>query len=328
MDNQLRQTVFRAMGTTCAVSVSAAPEDEARARRALEAGQAEVAACERVLSRFDPASDLSALNRAEGGWVTVDQRLQSALAAAFDARVATEGRFDPTILPALIAAGYNRSFEQLEEREPATPAGWRAGAEIEIDSVAGRARLQRGATVDLGGIGKGWSAHTALARMRREWPTAPGFMVDLGGDIAVSGAAPQGGPWLIDVANPGRLGPPLARLQLVRGGVATSGRDTRRFGPGGRLHHLIDPATGLSAGSGPLTVTVVAPDAAQAEAHATALAITPPAEAAGYLEARPALAALLVPDVGRPVMLGRLPTVAVERRRVRIKLATSIGGLP
>ena len=82
MDNQLRQTVFRAMGTTCAVSVSAAPEDEARARRALEAGQAEVAACERVLSRFDPASDLSALNRAEGGWVTVDPRLQSALAAA------------------------------------------------------------------------------------------------------------------------------------------------------------------------------------------------------------------------------------------------------
>ena len=75
-------------------------------------------------------------------------------------------------------------------------------------------------------------------------------------------------------------------------------------------------------------MTVVAPDAAQAEAHATALAITPPAEAAAYLEARPALAALLVPDVGRPVMLGRLPTVAVERRRVRIKLATSIGGLP
>jgi thiamine biosynthesis lipoprotein ApbE len=94
MGNQLQQTVFRAMGTMCAVSVSSAADDETRARQAMEAGQAEVAACERALSRFDQASDLSALNRADGGWVKVDPRLQSALAAALDARVATDGRYD------------------------------------------------------------------------------------------------------------------------------------------------------------------------------------------------------------------------------------------
>jgi thiamine biosynthesis lipoprotein len=315
------------MGTTCTVAVCVAPGDEAVARRALEAGCAEVAACEHALSRFDAASDLSTMNHADGRWVAIGGRLQAALAAALDARAATGGRFDPTVLPALVAAGYDRSFEQLEHRTPAPPANWRAGAVIELDPVAGLARVERGAAVDLGGIGKGWSAGSALERMGGAWPGAPGFLVDLGGDIAVSGVAPHGGPWLIDVADSRRLGTAIARIKLADGGVATSGRDTRRFGPDARLHHLIDPETGLPAASGPLAVTVVAPDAAQAEAHATALAITPVDEAPAYIAERPDLAALLIPDTGPPVVLGELPLVAVEQRRVRINLATPNGEL-
>ena len=46
-------------------------------------------------------------------------------------------------------------------------------------------------------------------------------------------------------------------------------------GPDGRLHHLIDPATGAPAVEGPLAVTVVGPDAAEVEAYATALAVAP-----------------------------------------------------
>ena len=97
------------------------------------------------------------------------------------------------MLPALVAAGYDRSFELLEHRAPVTPVGWRAAAAVELDPVAGLARLERGAAIDLGGIGKGWSAQSALERMRRAWPAASGCLVDLGGDIAVSGVAPHGG---------------------------------------------------------------------------------------------------------------------------------------
>jgi thiamine biosynthesis lipoprotein ApbE len=57
-------------------------------------------------------------------------------------------------------------------------------------------------------------------------------------------------------------------------------------------------------------VTVVAADAAVAEAHATALAITPIAEAAGYVAARPRISALVVPAAGAPFMLGGLPAEA------------------
>ena len=105
-------------------------------------------------------------------------------------------------------------------------------------------------------------------------------------------------------------------LVLDGGGVATSGRDVRRFGPGGSLHHLIDPQTGAPAEAGPLTVTVVAPDAAEAEAHATALAISSAADAAAHVAAHPRISALFVPHEGAPLPLGR-PPLAETRILVR-----------
>lgn len=312
---RLAREAFRAMGTTCAVAVTASPADTRRARRALAAGRAEVAACERALSRFDPQSDLSRLNGARGEWTTVDERLVGALRAALRAREQTDGRFDPTILPALVAAGYDRTFEQLRVRPARDPAGWRAGAAIELDPVAGRARLEPDAAVDLGGIGKGFGATRALSAMREAWPGLPGGLVDLGGDIALWGATPDGGPWRIAIADARRPGGTLAVLGLRGGGLATSGRDTRRFGPDRTLHHLIDPATGTPARSGPLTVTVVARDAAEAEGHATALAISSVEEARAHLQAFDQLSALFVPASGPPIAIGALPLLGDPRPR-------------
>ncbi len=296
---------FRAMGTLCEVAATAGPLDGSKANRALAAGRAEIEACERALSRFDPASDLSRLNAASGDWVEAGTRLARALRLALRAREDSGGRFDPTILPVLAAAGYDRSFELLEERLPREAAGWHAGAEIELDEN-GRARVAVGSAVDLGGIAKGFAAGRALDAMLAGWPALPGGLADLGGDIAVWGWSPEG-TWRLAIADPRRPESTLGTLELAAGGVATSGPNTRRFGPGRTFHHLIDPASGASARSGPLAVTVVAAEPAEAEAHATALAVTDPADAGTYLAARPHLAALLVPAEGDPVALGRLP---------------------
>ena len=302
---------FLAMGTECEVAVTAARADTARARRALAAGRAEVDSCERALSRFDERSDVSRLNRASGEWVAVDLRLVEVLRAALRTREETGGRFDPTILPALVAAGYDRSFEQLGEREPGPAGSWRAGAAIELDAGAGRARVEAGASVDLGAIGKGFAATRALWAMREAWLELRGGLVDLGGDVVVWGETPGGGPWRIAIADPREFGAEIGTLEIADGAVATSGRDTRRFGPERTLHHLIDPATGAPGDDGPLAVTVVGPDAAEVEAYATALAVAPPAEAEAILGARPALAALLVLDAGEPVVVGDLPIAEV-----------------
>jgi thiamine biosynthesis lipoprotein len=298
---------FRAVGTNCSAAVTAGVGDVLRAGRALAAARAEVEACEAALSRFRAESDLSRLNAAGGEWLSVDRRLVEALLLAMRARETTNGRFDPTVLPALVAAGYDASFEQLTERAPRRADGWRAGAAIEVDEGSGRARVERGAAVDLGGIGKGYAATRALDAMAKAWPGMPGGLVDLGGDLALAGSTPEGGPWQIAIADPRRPGTTAGLLLVHGGGVATSGRDLRRFGPGGSLHHLIDPATGEPARPGPLAVTVVAATAAEAEAHATALAISARADAAAHIAAHPMLSALFIPADGDPVALGPLP---------------------
>jgi len=297
---------FRALGTECELILARGSADLGSALRALTAARMEIQAAQRELSRFEPESELSRLNAAAGSWSPAGPRLRTALAAALRARDETGGRYDPTVLPALEAAGYDRSFERLEPRPARVPIGYRPGAEVEIDP-GGRARVAAGAAVDLGGIGKGLIAGWALSAMRRAWPGMPGGIVDLGGDMAVGGEPPEGGPWVVGVADPAAPGAMLALLALTGGGVATSGRDRRRFGPGGRQHHLIDPSSGVPARGGPLTVTVVAGDPASAEAHATALAVTAGEETRDYLSARPRLGVLLAPESGPPETWGPLP---------------------
>jgi FAD:protein FMN transferase len=312
----LFRRAFRAMGTSCELVVVPAGECEPQAMAALAAGLAEVEICERVLTRFDPTSDLSRLNAATGTWVDVDPRLAAALRAAVDARRATDGRFDPTILPPLLAAGYDRTFDELTHRPAHAINGWRAGAEIAIDEDLGRARVERGSAVDLGGIGKGFSAARAVDAMRLAWPGQRGCFADLGGDLAFSGRPPDGDTWRVAVADPRSPGATLATLAVGGGGVATSGRDRRRFGPAGTLHHLIDPETGLPAKCGPLAVTVVADDAGEAEALATAFAISELEEVRSRALAC-GVAALYVPDAGPPSPIGPLALAP----RYRIELA-------
>jgi len=309
MIGRFERRAFRAMGTSCMVGVTVRPGQRLVARKALTAAEVEVAACESALSRFEPRSDLSRLNAASGRWVDVDERLLSAVRSALRAREDTGGRFDPTILPALVAAGYDRTFEELAVRPARKAAGWRAGAELEADPDTGRARIEAGAALDLGGIGKGFSAGRALDAMLRAAPELDGGLVDLGGDIAVRGLPPDGTLWRVAIADARRPGQTLGTLGLLEGGVATSGRDRRRFGPEGSLHHLIDPATGAPAEEGPLTVTVAGDDPAQVEAHATALAISSLAEARGHLDRFAELSALYVPAAGEPVALGELAFV-------------------
>jgi thiamine biosynthesis lipoprotein len=309
---RLYRRSFVAMGTECSLGVTTRRRDLARAQRAMRAGFLEVERCERALSRFRPTSDLSRLNRGNGSWVGIDARLLDALTLALRLRDETDGRYDPTILPALTAAGYDRSFEQLEGRAPFGPGDWHARTRIDLDLGRGRALVEAGSAVDLGGVGKGFAAGRVLSAMREAWVGLPGAIVDLGGDIAVWGATPEDGPWQLAIADPRRPGTSLGTLRLSQGAVATSGRGCRRFGPRQELHHLIDPRTGRPDEQGLLAATVVGPDAGEADGYATALAVSPITIAHAVIANRYSLAALLVPVAGAPVAVGDLPLVVKQ----------------
>jgi thiamine biosynthesis lipoprotein len=288
----MQQLPFRAMGCQM-LAVVDTPGQPALER--LNAAPGWFAEWEQHLSRFRPDSELARLNGA-GRPMRVSAVLWQVLQAALEAARQSDGLVRPTLLGALEAAGYDRSFEALAPvaaRPAPAPADWRA---IGLNQRARTVALPAGARIDLGGIAKGWAADQAARRLAAAGPA----LVDAGGDVAVSGPMADGAPWPIAVENPLAPGSPLGLLQLARGGVATSGRDYRRWQQDGRWqHHIIDPRTGRPAETDVLAATVVAPDCVTAEAAAKVALIAGGAAGLAWIEARPKLAGLLVLEDGR-----------------------------
>jgi len=312
------RAAFPALGTT-AVLLTA---DPARADRALAALRAELAAIDAACSRFRPDSELSRANAAAlsaqppTGTATgspvrpvpVGPLLAEALEVALRAAALTGGAVDPTVGPALVALGYDRTFAQVARTGPAPvlkPAtGWR---NIGWDPALRVLRLPAGTTLDLGATAKALAADRAARRAALA--SGCGVLVNLGGDLATAGPAPRGG-WRIAIADdhaaPARASDPVI---TVRGGaIATSGLSVRSWQRGGRArHHIIDPATGDSAPEVWRTVSVAAATCVDANTAATA-AMVLGERAVAWLRGT-GLPARLVRTDGSVVRIGEWPAV-------------------
>jgi thiamine biosynthesis lipoprotein len=243
---------FRGMGTDIELLLDAEPGE--RAEGALDRAEAEFERLEQVMSRFRDDSELSRLNR-DGMITGASPDLVRVVGMALEAREDTAGRFDPTVHDAVVAAGYDRSFDDVAPDAPAFAVAerQRCGGRVTIKGLT--IELQPGFRLDLGGIGKGYAADRVADVLAVVGPC----LVNAGGDLAV-----RGGSWPVGVTDE-------LTLELTRGGLATSGRDRRSWIRNGESrHHLIDPATGLPAADTPTRVTVVAGSAAAAEIAATA----------------------------------------------------------
>ena len=241
---------FRAMGTDVELFV-----DASEAGDALAAAEDEFHRLEAILSRFRPESELSRLNETRAH--EAGPELLEVVTLALEARERTSGRFDPTVHDAVVAVGYDRTFEDVPANGTAVIAGSTCGGAVRL--AGARIELGPNVRIDLGGIGKGY----AVARAARLLAAAGPALVNAGGDIAIAG-----GSWPVGVqTTAGDL-----TLELSSGALATSGRDRRRWRRNGReLHHLIDPTTGTSSESDLVRLTVVASDAVEAEVWAKAL---------------------------------------------------------
>jgi thiamine biosynthesis lipoprotein len=200
------------------------------------------------------------VNAAAGSWTRVSGPFLEVLELALEAARVSGGLFDPTVLPALMAAGYDADFDEVLAGarlvlHPPEPCGrW---PEIEIRDR--QILLPPEVAVDFGGIAKGWTVDRAARRVRDLLPWA---LVDAGGDLRVVGDVPSGG-LSIGIEDPLDPTGELLRLDLERGALATSSVTIRAWGEG--MHHLIDPRTSLPADTGILQATVWAPKCSAAE---------------------------------------------------------------
>ena len=250
----------RAMGTRLEVL---GPDGHPAWDRAVAAVVDRFAAEEARFSRFRGDSELTEVNQRAGSTTGISSQFAEVLRLALSAAKASGGAFDPTVHDALVAAGYDRNFDEVLAGArgalfPAAPCGrWR---EIQLD---GRLlRLPPGVHLDVGGIAKGWAADRAAEDALAAG--LPWVLVNAGGDLRIAGDAPRQEIAIEDPEDPSHE---ILRLGLWSGGLATSSVVKRAWGAG--RHHVIDPRTGAPACTELLQATAWAPTATEAEVLAT-----------------------------------------------------------
>jgi thiamine biosynthesis lipoprotein len=286
----LARHTFGAMGTEIEVLIEPGGEGPAL----FEAAEVEFERLESLFSRFRPESELSRLN--ESGRQPVSPELFELLKVSLAGREATGGRFDPTVHDAIVAAGYDRTFDDIEGVSSPLPTR-PCGGEMILDSCRRVVELAPQVRLDLGGIAKGYSADRVCALLSEHGSC----LVNAGGDLAVHGLLGDQ-PWPVAVALPNGS----FTVTLASGALATSGTDSRTWLQAGRLrHHLIDPRTGEPSETDLLRVTAAGSTAAEAEIWAKALLLAGEREAAAEAAAR-GIPCVLVTRDGRTRLEGGL----------------------
>jgi thiamine biosynthesis lipoprotein len=294
-----------AIGTTASVVV----KDAAVADRALDLLGADLAALDAACSRFRPDSELRRLEERGGRSTRVSPLLFDALSTACEVAARTAGIVDPTIGSAVVAHGYDRDLSELDgstltaaSADPGpAPGWWRLG----LDPTERTVSVPDGVHVDLGSTGKAFGADRSARRIAAA--LGCGVVVNLGGDVAVAGPAPDGG-WGIGIASHCTTAPERADevVALWSGGLATSGTTSRTWCRNGRrMHHIVDPWTGDVAPTTWSLVTAFGASCVEANGWTTA-AVVWGEDAPGNLAAHGVTARLVRPD-GRVELVGPWP---------------------
>ena len=226
----------------------------------------------------------------------------------------THGAFDPTIGSLVEAWGLREGPRRPSSGVLLAARSATGLAHFRFEAEACRVTRLADATLDAGAFGKG----AALGRLPTEAAVGGAWMVDLGGQIAVSGAPPAG-DWPVAIAHPAWRHEAALELALDSGSLATSGVSERSYDvEGGTVAHILDPRTGQSL-HGPEAVTVWHDDPLAADILSTAVYVMGPEAGLRYADRHGFAVVFLVPATDDPASLTlhaskafrqRFPTVA------------------
>ncbi|MBV1857098.1 MAG: FAD:protein FMN transferase [Nannocystaceae bacterium] len=310
------------MGTTYRVKVVA--QTRAQQSDASEAALAQTVAqaldnVDLAMSTYKPDSELSRFNDGPADQdVSISSALADVLTVAFDVHERSSGAFDVTVGPLVERWGFGAKGELTEIPSQADVDALRGTLGHEhliFDAQTPTLRKDaRGLRVDLSAIAKGYGVDRAAAALHEAgWDD---FLVEVGGEVRVSGKTEAGRSWRLAVEKPSTVERAIFEvIELEDGAMATSG-DYRNFTvvDGTRYSHTIDPTTGRPVTHQLASVSVVADTCAEADALATALNVLGPRRGL-ELAQREGLPALFL--VGAPDDLEVRATDAWRVRRIK-----------
>jgi thiamine biosynthesis lipoprotein len=291
---QLFEAVEPRMGTLFRIKLYA--PNQQRARAAFRAAFDRIAELDRILSDYQPDSELNRLCRsAVKRAVPVSDDLYRVLWAAQQLAEESGGAFDVTQGPVIRLWRQARREGRLPDPAALRAASARSGyRKLHLNPADHTAMLDEAEMqLDLGGIAKGYAADAALEVLDRQGISRA--LIAASGDLAFSHAPPGEHGWKIGLDLLDRPGAPFSKvLELSDAAVSTSG-DTEQYVElnGKRYSHIVDPATGEALTNG-FTVSVIARRGITADSLATAVCVLGDARGLVLIEKHPDTAAIVV----------------------------------
>lgn len=259
------------LGTVCSIRIL-----DGGSEKALDAAFARLREIESTMSANAEGTVVAAINAAAG---------KAPVAAPADVRFVTSkalwyaalshGAFDPTIGPVVKLWNIGLDGERVpspEEIKAVLPLV--SYGSVRVDDKVGTVFLPRaGMLLDLGAIAKGYAADE-VARVLTE-KRVRGAVIDLGGNIKVTGKKPDGSKWRIGIQNPFDERGEHIGIATLEGGstVVTSGVYERYFigDDGQHYHHIFDTRTGYPVRNGLVSVTIISSSSIDADGLSTTL---------------------------------------------------------
>ena len=288
------------LGTSLDLQVRAA--DAAQAALVESTILAEIERLRKILSTYDPESEISRFNTSTGA-VKCSPELLDVLSFYDFWNVKSAGAYNGHLGELIAAwkdaekAGAPPDAATLQRivRTLSQP-GWK------VDRATGTATRLPGGPITIDSLGKGYIISKAAAAVRAKVPAVQGFLLNIGGDIFASGQPAAGTPWTVGVADPKRTAdnaPPLTQVRISDHAISTSAAYERGYTVGEkRYSHIFDPRSGRPAES-VASATVVAANSANANALATTLCVLKPEEGLALARQIPDVECLIVTADGR-----------------------------
>ena len=252
------------------------------------------------LTVYDAASEVSRVNAlADAGPIAVSADLWRVLERAIQIGQVSGGAYDVTAGALSLAWGFTRGPKRVPDAATLADARHRTGAHlVELDPTARTVRFLRpGVVLNFGSIGKGYAVDRAADLIRKHWWPSGSLIHGGRSSLYALGSPPGdfGGRWVVALCDPDHPDAALGTIHLRNRGMATSGAVFQRFEADGRSYgHIIDPRTGMPPTTGPTSVTVLAPTAAEADALSTAFYLLGREGSAPILAGRPDVGAIFV----------------------------------
>lgn len=258
------------------VSMMAFSHDETTALSAMDDAFGAMKQVDDLMTIHRSSSQISKINQKAGNdAVKVDRRVLEVVQRAVFYSQQTAGAYDVTILPLMKLFGF---YGAAPKKVPSDKSiartlesvGW---SHIRVDSNRHTIGLtKKGASIDLGSIGKGYAVQQAVDVLRRK--KIKSALIDGGGNVCTLGA-PHDDPdprtgWRVAIRNPKGSGRTFFETLVLRDrAVATSGVDQNFVTIGSKeIGHIFNGRTGHPC-SGLVSCSVVARNATDADALST-----------------------------------------------------------